>query len=262
MAIGDLFDTYSLRARLQPALLTLFPAILALAAWYPALYQTAAALGGLVAACGVTLFLAHLARKLGRAVEKRLFAAWGGKPTTIWLRHRDSNLDPHTKARYHAFLAGKVPSWRAPTESEETADAAAADLRYEAGVKWLLEHTRDQKAFPLVFKENVSYGFRRNAYGLRPIGFAITVLCTLASGYLAYKGWGADGANVSGVGLGALAVSVIALAAWTFVVTLGWVRDAADAYARALLSACDRPSAPKTQPRSRSAKKKSEEGAA
>lgn len=251
--IGNLFDTYSLRARLQPALLTLFPALLTLAAWYPALYQTAVAFGGLVAACGVTVFLAHVARKLGRSAERKLFAAWRGKPTTIWLRHSDDNLDPHTKGRYHAYLAGKVPAWRAPTVEEEAADATAADLRYEACVKWLLEHTRDQKAFPLVFKENVSYGFRRNAYGLRPIGSAISVLCTLASGYLAYRGWGGDGANVSGLGLGALALSIIALAAWTLVVTRGWVRDAADAYARALLSACDRPSAPKTQPRSRSA---------
>lgn len=260
MALGDIFDTYSLRARLQPALLALFPALLTLAAWHPALYQTALALGGLVTACGVTLFLAHVARKLGRSAERKLFAAWAGKPTTIWLRHRDGNLDPHTKERYHAFLSGKVPGWRAPTADEESVDANAADLRYETCVKWLLEHTRDQKAFPLVFRENVSYGFRRNAFGLRPIGISMSVLCALASGYLTYRGWGPDGASISGLGLGALALSVVAVVTWTFVVTRSWVRDAADAYARALLSACDR--APNTTPRPRSTKRKAEEGAA
>ena len=103
MDLGDLFDTYSLRARLQPALLPLFPLFVTIAVWVPGLYHTGAGLAGLATACGVTVLLAHVARERGRRAEIRLFNEWGGKPTTIWLRHSDGNLDDHTTRRYHTW---------------------------------------------------------------------------------------------------------------------------------------------------------------
>ena len=238
MALGELFDVYSWRARLQPALLTLFPALVSVAVLLPVFYQTATGLLGVATACGVTIWFAHFAREQGRETEKRLNAEWGGKPTTIWLRHRDNHLDAHTKARYHAFLAEHVRSWEAPTLELEQCDPAAVDAQYDGATRWLLEHTRDRSKFPLVFKENVSYGFRRNLRGLRPTGISIALASFLANVLAVWNGW-SIGAEISEANVGTLVVSLLATAAWLWLVRDKAVRDAADAYARALLSACD-----------------------
>ena len=36
--------------------------------------------------------------------------------------------------------------------------------------------------FPLVYEENCNYGFRRNMFGLRPIGIAVSVIAAVALG--------------------------------------------------------------------------------
>jgi len=51
--ISDWFDKYSLQARLAPALLSLFPAILIMALAFPQLYETAVGFVGLALVCGV-----------------------------------------------------------------------------------------------------------------------------------------------------------------------------------------------------------------
>ena len=233
-----MFDAYSRQARLQSALLALFPLFFSVAVWLPALYELVAGLVGLAVACGVTVAFAHVARVRGRTIEEQLFESWGGKPTTTWLRHRDDHLDEHTKARYCEFLGSNVRDWRGPTVEEERADPTEADARYETAVRWLLEYTRDRKRFPLVFKENVSYGFRRNLYGLQAIGLIVAIVCTIANVVALYIGAG-DGGSTSAAGAAALGVSFAAIVGWLFVVKPAWVRDAGDAYAKALLAACD-----------------------
>ena len=83
MDLTELFDTYSLQARLQPALLALFPLFVTVAVWVPALYDLSVGLVGLTTACGAVAFLAHLSRGVGRKLETHLFDFWGGKPTTL-----------------------------------------------------------------------------------------------------------------------------------------------------------------------------------
>lgn len=239
MDLTNLFDTYSLRARLQPALLTLFPFFVTIAVLFPALYQFATALVGLGTACGVTVLFSHIVRMRGRSVEERLFAKWGAKPTTAHLTHKDGHVDPHTKARYHRFLALHVPGWHAPTQEDETKNQKGTAQLYDAAVKWLLEFTRDKKKFPLVFKENISYGFRRNLYGLKAIGLSLSLVCLAANGIVAYTKF--ESVESTGVPLllGSLGLVLTFVAAWNFLITEHWVRDAAHAYSRALLAACD-----------------------
>ena len=122
---------------------------------------------------------------------------------------------------------------------EERADPDDADARYETAVRWLLEYTRDRKGFPLVFKENGSYGFRRNLYGLMPIGLTVALVCAVANLIAVYQSTAGGNGAFSAAGATALIVTVVAVVVWLFVVKPAWVRDAGDAYAKALLAACE-----------------------
>ena len=216
----------------------LFPLFVTVAVWTPAVYTRAVSLVSLAVACGAVVCLAHIARALGRNVERALFANWGGQPATRWLSHSDGNLDAQTKARYHGFLTRHMDAWVAPSPTDELQDNRKADIAYESAVRWLREKTRDRKRYRLVFEENVSYGFRRNLYGLKPVGLVVGSLC-LVSNYLALNGVISNTTAAIGPGLGGLALSLAVLICWIVVVRPTWVRDSAEAYARALLATCD-----------------------
>lgn len=240
MKLPDIVDSYSRRARLRPALLALFPALVTIAALFPKVYANAGAVvASLAATCGVLALLAHGARYLGRKKEIELYAQWGGIPTTAWLRHRDDNLDPATKKRYHAFLSKHVPNLKLPTAKQEAADPDAADAAYRSATKWLLEHTRDKKKFSLLFEENVSYGFQRNTLGLKPIGLAVSIGSLGLTALVIRQRYGDALDQVDGGAWLSLVVSAAAAIGWVTIVSPNWVRDAANAYARALLAACE-----------------------
>jgi len=196
-------------------------------------------LGALGAVVVILFLLSHVVRSKGRILERRLFAEWGGTPTTAWLRHRDTRLDPVTKGRYHGVLEAKIGSLHFPSEIDEQRDPAGADHLYASAVKWLLEFARDIKAYRMVFEENMSYGFRRNTLAGKPLALTALVIvgvATIIKGYVVWK------TTQDGIGddlLTAWVLWIAALTTWITLVTKAWVKDAADAYARALLSTCD-----------------------
>lgn len=151
---------------------------------------------------------------------------------------RDEHVDCHTKQRYHALLARKLKS-PFPTSQEESASPAQADEIYRAGVKWLLGKTRDKKRFALLFKENVSYGFHRNGFGLRWIGLLIGVvsMAWLVMANAAYSGqaW----VSIPASQVVTLGVVIAMILAWLFYFTEGRVKQAAFAYADMLLRTSD-----------------------
>ncbi len=235
-----MLSKYGLRARLAPSLLCLFPLFVMVAVWVPDLYAYGTGLVGLATACGITTLLAHFARSAGLKVQLKLIAEkWGAMPSTICLRHSDSTIDAISKRRYHAFLESKVNGWSAPSEELEASNARDADTSYDAAVRWLLEYTRDTSQFPLLFEENISYGFRRNSLGLRPLGLAIAVLTLTAGVYLTYQLPGPYLSDANIPHIASQMVSVILLLWWLVVVTKDWVSEAAFKYATTLLAACD-----------------------
>jgi hypothetical protein len=128
---------------------------------------------GLLGGCGAIYALASVARGRGKKLEEKLVKRWGGMPTTIALRHRDSSLDSVSKQRYHAAITAKLEI-ATPTALEENADPAKADDIYIGATRQLRELTRSNKQ--LLLKENIAYGFHRNMVAMKPVGILSCVL--------------------------------------------------------------------------------------
>lgn len=245
--LSTVFDIYNLNARVKPALLSVFPLIASILVWYPEARTMYSVVSGGLVTSGVIAFLANRVASTGRKKEPNLFGEWGGIPTTILLRHRDRTIDNYTKLRYHQWLNENVPNLVMPTKMEEESNPDDADQKYESAVRFLRSKIRDKTTYPLVFTENINYGFSRNLWAAKPIG-VILALVTLAgnSGLLWFKhlqfvkrdfthiiqAIPVEGALVWGVSL----LSVIIWVVW---VRKEWVKTRAYAYARALLEVCE-----------------------
>lgn len=239
MRLNDRFDAYGRKTQIKPAQLTLVPVLVTVLAWAPADSRLVLSVMGLAMVLGVAALAAPVVRYLGRRVEPRLYAEWGGKPTSRWMLRSDSNLDEQTKARYRAYLEQRIDGWEAPSEADEETDREGALSTYDSAVRWLRERTRDRQPFSLVFKENVSYGLRRNAYGLRWFGRTMAFLGVIVNVGGLYYTTAVRSDPITVIGIVPLLISMIWTGGWLAVVRKPWVRDAADAYARALLATCD-----------------------
>lgn len=238
-----LTDKYERQARLYPGLLAGAPLLVVAIGIYGIPLELESGLIGLLASFGIIYLLTTIARELGKRIEDELYASWGGKPTTQLLRHRDATLDNVTKARYHAFLATKlgVPF---PTPADEAANVTAADATYTSCARWLLDQTRDRSRFPLLFKELIAYGFRRNCLGLKPIAIVIALLSLLwilgATDVVTTAGFNADAFAMLPIRVRvAGAINAVFLIVWIFFISKRTVRTAAFMYADLLLRACD-----------------------
>ena len=240
------FDPYTFRARIQPALVVGLPLGFMMFALLPEYSVFVTGFFGLLGAAGGTAIFAQVGRDRGRKKEPGLWKSWDGPPTTRLLRHRhlpgDITLAPELRRQVEEWIRYPLP-----TKEEEEVCPAWADTKYEVAVTSLREATRDTSRFPLVFAENANYGFRRNLWGLRPIGTPIAVVLVLVSWtLLSLTIWGRPWpdpwwdvfVNPDSVAVIRLVVAVadtVLAAFWLFWVRPSWVKTVADAYALRLL---------------------------
>jgi hypothetical protein len=231
----NLFDHYSFRARLQPALIVLLPISLAVVACLGPEQPWMSAIWTLCATGGATYLLAVFVRNRGKENEPALWKSWGGCPTTQLLRHAGP-ANPVMRERWHTQLE-KFLGKPLPTMAEETADPQKADHAYEAASKFLIGKTRDTKNFPLLYKENVTYGFCRNLHAMRTAGIFISLCGAIVSAHAAvlsvYLG------KIDFVPIAACFISVLLLWGWVFRIRPKWVRIPAFAYAERLFESID-----------------------
>ena len=231
-------DAYTIRARLRPFAIMVFPLAAATLVWLQGDFASLSVLWGIVVWSGGTALCAQLGRDWGRSKQEGLYVSWGGKPTTRMLRHRDAS-NKVLLAAWHKKLQELCPDVKIPTENEERNDPEAADHAYDACIAVLRERTRDKMKFPLVFEELCAYGFRRNLWGMRTAGITISTIGTVAVATRILLDV-LEKAPVSKVSVAAQVLNLAILLSWVFLFTSGWVKIAADAYALRLLESSDR----------------------
>lgn len=247
--LGLVEDTYNLRARLAPCVVVFLPVMFAVSSWWPGEAKWPGILAGTGVSLALGTLLSQLGRDIGKEKQKKLFETWGGVPTTQLLSHRATTLNTHTLARYHKALRQLRPELCIPrSKDEEVADVLVSDAAYSSCTDALRELSRDKAKYPLVFEENVNFGFRRNLWAMKPAAIVIAGGSTLACfgrffGQLLLKDAVEPVAAVFGV------VCVALLVLWCMRVKPTWVRTAAFAYAERLLGICE--TLPPSEPESK-----------
>jgi hypothetical protein len=236
--ISKYIDAYTARARLLPGLLAVLPIAVTCYAWNPGKILDWNALGAIIVGFGGTVLLAFIARDLGKAAEEKLYKKWGGRPTELLLMH-SSEMEAALRARRHDALRKFSKDVPLPTVEDETKDRDGAMKRWKALTQLMISRCREQAdKYPLVFEENCNYGMRRNMYGLRPIGIAVSLITAIALGLQLFGKFSAH-EMVPPVSLGMEAVNVVMFLAWIFWSTESTVRKGAYLYAERLFETLD-----------------------
>lgn len=175
------FDTYTVRARIIPSLLAGLPS---LALPFVLVPWNRLGLSNLIVTIMSFVLLyafADLSRRSGYRVERRL-----GTRSTPELWHRSNKELPNsTKDLYRPFVAAALKR-AAPTEAEELQQPEVANDFYRGVGDWLRDETRDTKKFHLQFGELITYGFRRNLRGLKPIAIVMNMVVAAVCGAILY----------------------------------------------------------------------------
>lgn len=114
------------------------------------------------------------------------------KNTAAELLLPTSALLPETRARYYRKLATLEPEFQRLLEY----NSAVSDVPKEnhedvnniciSAISWLRAKTRNKEAFPLVYEENINYGFTQNMMRLKPIGITANIIAILMFGTYIY----------------------------------------------------------------------------
>lgn len=232
------FSKYDQRARIGPGLLAIAPITAAVIALGLKKYWQAAAFGGPALWLILAYMMAILVQYRGKTLESKLWSSWGGRDTTKLLRTREPGGNPVLREQWRSALqaVSGVPLLDA---AAETADPTLADQTIEAAIGPVLPLGRGHSEYPLVFADNIRYGFERNVWSIRWIGRGIALACVIALVAVLAAGpvrIGSTTIPTSAVVIG-LVIDGIFLLGWLFFPSEPRTKFASDRYARGLLDA-------------------------
>ena len=228
----DILDPYGRYARAYPVCITIAPVVLALLPFIPDSWDWKLLLPPFI-----LLPLYHLCKQIGgyrgKNLQSALWDKWGGPPTTRFLRHGNSEFNPIIRNRIHNKF--RKSGYHVPSKEEQEQNPQEADDYYESCIKILINLTRNDKRFPLVFKGLKEYGFWRNIFALKPSGLTLALLSLSACLITVYHYWSTGTQLVLAIVYGVIIVGLTIV--WLFWITEKAVSLAADRYANFLLEA-------------------------
>lgn len=226
----SLLDEYTLKARVTPALFVILPYLFIV---HTSDMNMAEFFSLLLVDLVVFFVLANVVRDFGVKKQVELYKAWGGKPTTLILRHSDNTLSDTQKQRYHTLIASES-GIALPDAATEQQNPQKADEIYDTAVKWLIERTRDKQRHHILLQENISYGFWRNSLAIKPAGIAFALASLILFGV--HVALLEDIRQLSTKTIFSPLISLACLLCWWHCIIAANVKKAAYAYAKALLA--------------------------
>jgi len=236
--MSNYFDSYTIQARVAPIFIVIFPLIIIFATIAPKALAFQTIAGSTIVSMAFSFLGAQFSRDLGKTKELKLWQDWGGAPTTQILRHRNIEYNSIRRDLIYNKLQPMIPEVVLPSPEFEKENPEKADQIYETFVRHLIIKTRDKKEYPLVFKENVNYGFLRNLWGLKAYGITISLIGIIISSvyagfeWLTYKSVLTDFLIV-------FMLSSCYLLMWIFWMKPKRIKVAAFAYAERLFECCE-----------------------
>lgn len=156
--VNNFIDSYTLKARYAPSLITFFPLILFISFLISKLgFSTDIIIGStFLSSVSLPLLLSEICRAQGKKLENINYKEWSGKPTTILLRIDDNHLDEVTKEKIYKFIY---------SDFEIDLKLDNSDHNISNAVKRIISYLRDNKKDDLLQVHNTEYGFSRNLVG-------------------------------------------------------------------------------------------------
>lgn len=227
-------NEYSIKARIYPIVFILIPIVI-LGITYSIQYKNyLTTLSSLTISGLFAYFFSNIGRDAGKKKENKLWQLWGGMPSAQLMNFDDNGIDRLTKEKYHSKLLTLAPI-------NETVDFKTTDQNkkteiYSYWTKFLISQTRDTKLYSLLFYENISYGFRRNLWALKPIGIIILISCIIINVIIQeikYRGF--TFLDFTTEFYVSETLLIILLLIWIFIINPSWVKIPAFSYANRLL---------------------------
>lgn len=232
-----MISKYKLNARVYPALIALLPLLL-VGAYLSVDFQNWYAFVGSIGLIAVLQFLlGELGRDRGKKIEEQLWNDWGGTPSTQILRFSNSIIGEADKKFYHSELLRLTGVGKSNMKRVESASVESSDEIYSSWSSYLRSKTRDIKKYNLLFQENISYGFRRNLLGLKPLASLIAIISLIGVLISEYAKIGLKFTLISQATIFILLGLILIILFWFLVVRKSWVKMVAFAYAERLLEA-------------------------
>lgn len=215
-------DAYTLRARVAPGMLLGVPVFAVLGG----LGVSPASLGLVTAGAmaAVALVVAGQVADRGRAVQIRLFARWGGAPTTRAL----SLIENSDMERVHARRAAVEAASETllPSAADEREDPARAWATLDDAIARVRSRLREDETNRILADANADYGFRRNCLAVRRAGLGVAAAGAVAGSAL----WAFSAGGTPAAYLASCLVSIALALFWWRTVTDRWVHAAATRY--------------------------------
>ena len=230
------FDAYSLKARVFPALIAGFPVLALLFVLVP--WDHLGVSHAIATAMGLVLLFAFsdLARSRGRKVQKKLGS---GETLNLWYRE-NKEISEISKSRFRVYIAGKI-NQPIPTEEDESFRPEYANDFYRSAGDYIRDRTRDASKFSILLGENITYGFRRNLLGLKPVSLLMNfIVLAICIAMIYWRPVSAIPIVHVDVKMYTVVVAAVLHSLYMlFAVNKGSVYEASKAYGRQLILSCD-----------------------
>ncbi len=235
----NMFSRYELQARVFPSFIAVSPIGVTVLIWYPEIISLESSFLTIFVLFIILFSLAKVAREFGKRIEKRMIKEERGFPTTRFLKHSDNTLNIYTKMRYHKYLNEHIPDMQLPSKEEELESSDGCTEKYNSAIHWLLEKTRDNQKYSLIYEDNINYGFSRNMVGIKYISICLAIISLLIDFIGIYQSYGNISFDLPLKVILSIFISLFFVIYWIFLVKKKWVKSASEAYARSLLAACE-----------------------